>query len=147
MKIKVVHENVTENEIILRCPTLDDEMLRVLFLLENQEFRLPVQDEAKTIHLIDPKTIYYAESIDDQCFIYLQDCFYQSSSNLIQLEKVLINFKMIRISRSVLVNLMHVSSLKSIFSGRIEIMMDNHEKLIVSRFYSGIFRDQLMEWR
>lgn len=33
MKIIVEHVPLEENEIVLRCPVLDDEMLRVLSLL------------------------------------------------------------------------------------------------------------------
>ena len=40
MKITVEHSGVTENEVILRCPVLDEEMLGVLSLLRFEFQRL-----------------------------------------------------------------------------------------------------------
>ena len=41
MKITVEHMDLPENEVILRCPVLDEEMLGVLSLLKT---RVPEQD-------------------------------------------------------------------------------------------------------
>lgn len=54
MKIIVQHTAIPENEVILRCPALDEEMLGILTLLRSGLQRLGVWDEARTLTLIAP---------------------------------------------------------------------------------------------
>ena len=59
MKIIVQHTAIPENEVILRCPALDEEMLGILTLLRSGLQRLGVWDEARTLTLIAPDQVVY----------------------------------------------------------------------------------------
>jgi len=57
MKITVEHVSVTENEVILRCPELDQEMLHVLSLLRSGLQRLCVWNDEREVTLLTPDEI------------------------------------------------------------------------------------------
>lgn len=54
MKITVEHIPVPENEVVLRCPELDEEMLWVLSLLRSGLQRLLVWDQERLTTLLPP---------------------------------------------------------------------------------------------
>ena len=62
MKITVEHSGVTENEVILRCPALDEEMLGVLSLLRSGLQRLCVWDDSRRTTLLTPDEVVYCET-------------------------------------------------------------------------------------
>ena len=47
MKVRVEYAPVLENEVVLRCPRLDQEMLRVLSLVRSGLQKLCVWDEIR----------------------------------------------------------------------------------------------------
>lgn len=54
MKITVEHAEAAENEVILRCPDLDEEMLGVLSPLRSGLRRLCVWDDSRQTTLLSP---------------------------------------------------------------------------------------------
>ena len=54
MKITVEHADMAENEVILRCPDLDEEMLGGLSLLRSGLQRLCVWDDSRQTTLLSP---------------------------------------------------------------------------------------------
>ena len=54
MKVRVEYAPVLENEVVLRCPRLDQEMLRVLSLVRSGLQKLCVWDENREIILLSP---------------------------------------------------------------------------------------------
>ena len=57
MKITVEHMDLPENEVILRCPALDEEMLGVLSLLRSGLQRLCVWDDSRRTTLLTPDEV------------------------------------------------------------------------------------------
>ena len=136
MKIIVQHTAIPENEVILRCPALDEEMLGILTLLG-------VWDEARTLTLIAPDQVVYCESVDDRVFVYTQQTIYHTALSLGELESRYASLGFVRIGRPVLVNLHHIRTLKSRPGGRVEILLETGEKLMASRHYAPLLRERL----
>lgn len=79
--------------------------------------------------------ILYVEAVDDRCFIYLaKDC-YESRRRLYEFESILPSDDYLRISKSVLVNLMKVEQIRPALNGRFLCHLVNGEDVIVSRKY------------
>lgn len=143
MKITVEHVPVTENEVILRCPELDQEMLHVLSLLRSGLQRLCVWNEEHESIILTPDKVIYCESVDDHTFVYAASEVYQTAFSLSELEGRYGGAGFCRISKSSVANLHHIRSLKSLSAGRIEAALETGEKLLVSRHYAPLLRDRL----
>lgn len=144
MKILVEHNNIEENEIIIRCKSIDEEILHVLALLKSRTQKIGVWKEEKDkLILLSPDSILYAESVDDKTFVYCENEIYQTAFNLGEFEARYEDVGFCRISKAMVINLHRISSLKSRAAGRIEAKIQNGEVLIVSRHYSPILRERL----
>ncbi len=92
--------------------------------------------------LIKFNEILYIDSVDKHCFFYTQtDCF-ETQLRLYELEE-LMNDSFIRISKSCIVNLDKIKSLKADMGSRIIVTLENDEKLIISRQYNKAFKERL----
>lgn len=143
MKILVEHCDLPENEVVLRCRAVDDEMLRVLTLLNSQTQRLCVFDDAHELTLLSPADVLYCESVEEKTFVYLLDTVHQSALSLAELAGRYELTGFFRIGKSALVNLHRIAHLKPLPAGRIEATLQNNEKLIVSRHYAPLLRRKL----
>lgn len=132
-----------ENEILIRCPQIDDEILHVMALLKSHNQRLCVLDEKKQMIFISPSEVFYVESLEDKTFLYVEKMVYQISLTLAELTSKYEEVGFCRIGKSVTVNMHQIEKLRVVQGGRIEITLKNKEKLIVSRHYASLFKQQL----
>ena len=86
MKIMVEHAQVQENEVVLRCPALDEEMLWVLSVLHSGIQRLCVWDEQRCTVLLSPGEVMYCESVEERTYVYTSQEVYQCALSLAELE-------------------------------------------------------------
>mgnify|MGYP000040466190 CR=1 FL=1 len=143
MKITVEHSGVTENEVILRCPVLDEEMLGVLSLLRSGLQRLCVWDDSRQTTLLSPGEVVYCETVDDRVFVYTGQSIYQTALSLGELESRYGSLGFFRAGKSAVVNLHRIRSLSSREAGRIQATLETGEKLMVSRRYAPLLRERL----
>lgn len=142
MKIRVEHGDFEENEIVLNCKILDDEMLEVLSLIKERFTKLTVEKDGET-HVIAPNSIYYVESVDGKTFVYTADMVLESTYILNHFQIAYENVGLIRINKSQIVNLYHVEKLKSLPNSKIEITIKGGEKMIVSRHYIQNLKERI----
>lgn len=142
MKIQVEHGDFDENEIVLRCKELDDEMIEVLSMLRERSATITGYKDGDA-HIINPGSILYAEAVDGKTFIYTVDMVLQTHQSLAALQNTHGHAGFTRIGKSQLVNLYHVEKLKSLANSRIEIALKNGEKLIVSRHFTQGLKERL----
>lgn len=143
MKITVEHAPVEENEIILRCERLDAEMLQVLALLEARNQRLYAWDADRSTIFLSPGEVLYAESVEEKAFLYCPQAVYQTPLTLAELEARCGPLGYQRVSRTMVVNLHRIRSLKSCAAARIAATMENGERIMVSRHYAPLLRERL----
>ena len=143
MKITVEHSGVTENEVILRCPVLDEEMLGVLSLLRSGLQRLCVWDDSRQTTLLTPHEVVYCETVDDRVFVYTGQAMYQTALSLGELESRYGSLGFFRAGKSAVVNLHRIRSLASREAGRIQATLETGERLMVSRRYAPLLRERL----
>ncbi len=142
MEIRVEHGEFEENEVVLHCRELDDEMLEVIALLRERAARLAAHKDGET-HMLQPANLYYAEAVDGKTFLYTEDMVLETAHSLSRLEELYGDAGLLRIGKSQLVNLYRVASLRSLPNSRIEVTLQNGEKLIVSRHYIQNLKEKL----
>lgn len=142
--MKIVIEEPQEQEedqIIFKCRQMTPELLRILAMLKAQDSL--VAYDGSEIHRIRPAAVYYIEVVDNKTFLYCKDKVYESKQKLYELEENLINSDLLRVSKSVMLNLRRIKSISPALSGRFEAVLDNSEKVVISRQYVGDFKKRL----
>ena len=124
-----------EEEIIIRADQLDDQLLQLISALKNRRNPFTGQLSDGSIRIIDPKTVYYFESVDNKVFAYGEKDVAEIKSKLYELEEQFNGTDFLRISKSVIVNLSKVKKLVPSISGRFEAVLKNGEVVIISRQY------------
>lgn len=139
MKITINQITNGEDEVIINYHELSCEVTSILNFLETKNNKLLGKLNGKD-YLISPSTVLYIESIDANTFIYTKKNVYQCSYTLANIQMCFSNLGYFRCSKSMIINIYHVSSLKSKTGNRIDAKMENGEHVIISRRYAKEFR-------
>lgn len=143
MKIDIlVDEAVRDLTISVVCGRLTPEIERVLATLRMMDRQLTVKKDGE-IHMLDIEQILYLESVDRKCFIYTDSDVYESDFKLYELEQQLEEYGFFRVSKSFLIHLQRISSLKADINRRIRITMTNGEQIMASRQYAEQLKKRL----
>ena len=141
MKIKI-NEGYPDIEIIVNCPQITEEINKISSVLKTYDKKLSGTKDGH-IYMIERQDVFYFESVDKQCFIYTAKDTYETSLKLYEIEEHLSDMGFIRSSKSQIINIAKITSLCPDFGGRIEAVMENGEKLIISRQYSKLLKERL----
>lgn len=138
-------KKITDDEqdyIEIGCRRRDDNINEiVLFIKSRQGTVSGIKDEVQyELPLVD---IFYIESVDDRTFIYLEKDCYESRKKLYEFEEILTSRRFARISRSVILNLMKIVSIKPAMNGRFLCLLTNGEEVIISRKYVPEIKEKL----
>lgn len=143
MKITILEKKPEEeDEIIVKCDYLDEELTKLLNQFKTGKSKLTFYKDSQII-LLDPKEILYFESVDDKVFAYTKDSVYESRLKLYMLEEELPKKDFFRASKAVIVNLSKMQSLAPAFGGRFEASLINGYKIIISRNYVSDLKEIL----
>lgn len=143
MKITILDkENPSEeDEIIVKCSSLDESIIRLLNALKHGKDKISLYKDS-TIILLDYSEILYFESVDDRVFAYTNNQVYESRQKLYQLEEELPS-SFLRANKAVIVNVNKIENLSPDFSGRIEAILSNDCRVIFSRMYVPVLKKYL----
>jgi DNA-binding LytR/AlgR family response regulator len=143
MKI-IINEvkDIEDIEIVINCKTIDENVTRVISKLKALEDKITGNKDGK-IFILDTNEIFYFESVDKKTFIYMDKDVFETHLRLYELEDRLKNTDFFRASKSTIINLRKVKNIVPMFGGRIEILLDNDEKLVVSRQYVPSLKNKL----
>lgn len=133
---------VTETEISIVCKQADDKMLRLLAMLRVFDKKVTGSKNGE-IFVLDAAKILYIDTVDKKTFFYTDTDVYETPLKLYMLEERLAGTDFLRASKSAVVNFAQIKSLRPDFGGRLEITMNNGEKLLVSRQYAAPFKEKL----
>lgn len=131
-----------EDEIILRCRDLNDELMQLIYGLKMYDKKLTGSSNGK-IYFIDPTDVFYFEAVDNKVFIYCEKQVYETKMKLYEIEAVYMNTDYFRASKSSILNLQKIVNIKAAFNGRFEAELLNGEKIIISRQYVPSLKEKL----
>ena len=123
-----------EDEIIVKCRYIDDDITLLLNQLKNGSSQMNFLKNNKIV-FVEKKDIFYFESVDDKVFAYTQDDVFETNLKLYELEQLLYSKSFFRANKAVLVNLNKIKSLSPAFGGRFEAILKNVYNVIISRNY------------
>lgn len=143
MKIEIfVDEKATDLKISVTCRQLTPDVEKILATLRMMNHQLTAKKDAE-IYLLDTAQVIYIESVDRKCFIYTADEIYESDFRLYELEQQLEEYGFFRVSKSFLIHLQNIQSLKADINRKIRITMSNGEQIIASRQYADKLKKRL----
>lgn len=143
MKVTIEEiEGLKETELNIKCRNITPEILMFVNDLSTTNQKVIGVDNNESF-LIDPKDIYYIESVEDKVFAYTKSKMYQVNQKLYELEEKLSERFFFRASKSIIVNFSYINSLKTLFNGRMQVTMKSGEHVIISRNYVPAFKERL----
>ncbi|OCA84079.1 histidine kinase [Bacillus sp. FJAT-27225] len=129
-------------EILIRCHEVDDEINEIVNKLTTDDlFILGYQHDQ--VYRINLKDIYYFEAVDGKVFGYCKDSVYEVKQKLYELEELCKGKNCFRASKSTVLNIAKLSSIRPSLSGRFEAVLDNGERAVVSRQYVPVLKNIL----
>lgn len=135
-------ENNNEVEIVINCKVIDDNIVKIIEKLREEENIITGVKDSK-VHIIKPENVLYFESVDKRTFIYTKEEVYESNLRLYEIEDKFSEYHFFRASKSTIINISKISVINTVIGGRVEVLLENKEKLIVSRQYVPILKAKL----
>lgn len=143
MKITInIEEAVNDTEIRISCKQLTPEIEKILATLRilNQQMMVLKDDET---HIIDVAKIIYIEAMERRTFVYTKDDYYESKLKLYEMEERLVECGFFRVSKSCLVHLKYIKSLKNDIDRKLRLTLESGEQIMVSRQYADEIKRRL----
>ncbi|NLL31131.1 MAG: LytTR family transcriptional regulator [Clostridiales bacterium] len=135
-------ENNNEIEIIINCKTIDDTVVKLISKLKEED-NVVTGSKNGRVYVIKLDSILYFESVDKRTFIYTKDDVYECNLRLYEVEEKFGSRHFFRASKSTVINITKISVINPVIGGRIEVLLENKEKLIVSRQYVPVLKAKL----
>ena len=89
--------------------------------------------------------IFYFETVDGLVFAYTMDSVYEINGRLYQVEEKVKRRNICRASKTMLVNVEHIISVRTALNGRLYARMENGEEILITRRYAKEVEDCFME--
>lgn len=128
--------------ISITCRQLTPDVEKILATLRMMNHQLTALKDGE-IHLLDLAQVIYIESVDRKCFVYTPGEIYESDFRLYELEQQLEEYGFLRVSKSVLIQLQKIQSLRADLNRRVRITMSNGEQIVASRQYAEELKKRL----
>lgn len=142
MDIEIIEHTEDALRVVIRCNHATDEIMRLKYHIElfDQKIQVKKDHEWSFINLLD---VLYFESVDNRTFLYTEGEVSEVRQRLYELENILSDKDFIRISKSQIVNINKIRSLKPEMNRTILATMCNGEQLYISRKYVPAIRNML----
>lgn len=143
MKIEInVEPGISDTRIQISCGRLTPEIEKLLATLRILDRKLTAQKDGET-YLLDVGEIIFLEAVDRKTFVYTKEEVYESDFKLYELEQQLTECGFFRASKSCLIQLKYIKSLKADINRKIRVTFENGEQLMVSRQYADALKKRL----
>jgi len=135
MEIKVFKIAGSEpEELHIRCHEVTEEVKEIITFIKSRQGQLTGIIEGKQYE-IPVSDVYYVEAVDNNVFIYGPSKVYETRQKLYELEGILREKYFLRVSKSLVLNLMKVTAIKPALNGRYSAVLESGEEIIISRKY------------
>ncbi|MCB6200878.1 LytTR family DNA-binding domain-containing protein [Extibacter muris] len=129
-------------EVTINCAYLTPELEKIIAMLRMLEQKMTGIKDGE-IHMLDIAAILYIDTTDKKTFLYTMESVYETELRLYELEDQLEESGFLRIAKSCIVNVRHITSLRADIDRKIRVTMDNGEQLLVSRQYTKRLKERL----
>ena len=133
--------------VIVEYPEYDPTVDRLITKIRNLSINFTGKADGKNVS-IDIDDIYYIENVDRKIFLYSRKDVYRYDGSMSDIDSAITDTDLVRISRTCFMNVSHLREIMQMKNSHLEAVLDNEEKLIVSRKYlkdiKSIFRRKLL---
>ncbi|MBQ2800310.1 MAG: LytTR family transcriptional regulator DNA-binding domain-containing protein [Lachnospiraceae bacterium] len=133
LKLLRIAKEQTE-QIEIRCHEITEEVREIVAFVKTRQGQLTGVQEGKQYE-VPVLDILYIEAVDNKVFLYTKKQVYETKQRLYELEELLREKYFLRVSKSLLLNLMKVQSIKPALNGRFMAVLQSGEEIIISRKY------------
>lgn len=131
-----------EPEIIVRCEQIDRTLQDIISYIGIADKNIIGELDGE-VFFIPLNDIFYFESVDKNIFIYTSDKTYQCQARLYILEEQLADTYFARISKTAILNLKKLKSIRTAKHAKLEGTLLNDEKILISRMYVPEIKNKL----
>lgn len=143
MKISIdIDPKKSDTEITISCARLTPEIEKLLATLRILDQQMTVR-KADAVHLLDISHVIYIEALERTTFVYTKEDVFESDLKLYEMEQQLTDYGFLRVSKSCLICLKKIRSMRADIDRKIRITMENGEQIIASRMYADELRKTL----
>ena len=123
-----------KEQVLIRCHAVTEKVREIAAFVKSRQGSLTGTKDSRQYE-IAVSDIYYFESVDGKTFLYTKDQVYETSYRIYELESMLRPKNFLRVSKSMLLNLMKIRSIQSALNGRFAAVLLSGEEVIISRSY------------
>ena len=128
------NELYLDPEIIVKCKEIDDLLQDIISYIGIADKKMIGEVDGE-LFFIPLNNILYFESVDKAVYIYTDKQVYKSSAKLYILEEQLADTYFARVSKTTILNLKKLNSIKAAKNAKLEGLLVNDEKILISRQY------------
>ena len=129
-------------EVLIRCHDADAAWVKAVQNLSAGALTVSGTAHERT-YRIRLEDVYYFEVVDGTSFLYASRDVYTCKQKLYEFEALCRGTMLFRCSKSMILNADKISYIRPSLSGRFEAVLDNGEKVIVSRQYVAALKKLL----
>lgn len=129
-------------EVLIRYAKISKRVKRLITLIRSFDTRIKCNEE-NTERYVNVSDIFYIESIDKRTFIYLEKNVLRTDYRLYQLAESLADLGFVQISKSCILNINVLESIKPLINSRMEATLQNGERLHITRKYLNDIKQAL----
>lgn len=123
-----------KEQVLIRCHRVTEEVREIAAFVRSRQGSLTGVKDSRQYEISLPE-VFYIESVDGRTFLYTRDQVYETPFRIYELEGRLGTRRFLRISKSMLLNLMKVRSIRPALNGRFTAVLQSGEEVIISRSY------------
>lgn len=143
MKITVnINEKADDVEIHINCNQITPHIENMIAMLRMMNQQMTVTKDGEN-YLLDVNKILYIEALERKTFVYADEAIYESKLKLYEMEERLCKSGFFRVSKSCLVHLQFIQSIKNDVERRLRLTLKNGEQIMVSRQYADEIKRRL----
>ena len=139
MKVTITQDIDSGTKVEIHCHEATGETERLQRYISRFDEKITGSSEGQTYN-IEISAILYIESVDKKTFLYTQGNVFLTDKRLYELESILDEKTFFRCSKSVIVNLEKIKSLRPEVTRNIRATLENGEIIVISRRYAAALK-------
>lgn len=143
MKLSIEQNpDLQDTEVSVRCPEITPEITELLDTIRLFGNTISGKKD-NSVHFVNLADILYFETNENRLFFYTVDSIFEASLRLYEIEERFKNTSFVRVSKSFILNLRKVKSIRTESNGRMMAELVNRENIVISRQYVQNIKQKL----
>lgn len=131
-------------EVLIKYAQMNQTVKRIEGLIKSVDKTVKCKGENNELW-INASDIYYIESVDKRTFVYCEKSIYRSDLRLYQLIDELMDVGFVRVSKSCIMNINMLDSIRTMINSKMEATLSNGERICITRKFIPCIRKKLEE--